>query len=79
MNETQEPVQEEPDPRAVAAWENCYQTVLSHPRPNDGKIILFLLILFGFFKRAGQANLPNHAKMLIFTLDIRNKVFKNTK
>ena len=49
MNVTQEPVvQEEADPRTVTAWENCYRTILSHPRPTDGKIILFIMSYYVF-------------------------------
>ena len=44
MNQTEEVVVEEPevDPRRMTAWGKCFMTVLSHPRPTDGKFIFSL-------------------------------------
>ena len=37
MNNTEEMVVEEVDPRKIQAYERCYRTILSVPRPSDGK------------------------------------------
>ena len=45
MNRTEEPesaqdesgIEEAIDPRVQQAWDECYRTVLSMPRPNNGK------------------------------------------
>ena len=37
MNNTEEMVVEEIDPRKIQAYERCHRTILSVPRPIDGK------------------------------------------